>query len=74
MEKKIPVLTPPVDMEEYEGKKKYNNNDRIYEETSEGENPDSVVPTVNDAGGISLTIPVGIQEGVMKNKKIRMIE
>ena len=74
METENPVLTPPVDMEEYEGKKTYNKNDRIDEETSEGENPDSVVPTVNYAEGISLTIPVGIQEGVMKNKKIRMIE
>ena len=45
------------------------NNDRIDEETSESEDPDSVVPTVNDAGGISLTIPVGIQEGVMKKIK-----
>ena len=68
METEIPVLTPPVDMEEYEGKKTYNKNDRIDEETSEGENPDSVVKTVNDAEGISLTIPVGIQEGVLKNK------
>ena len=68
------LLTPPVDMDEYEGKKTYNKNDRINEETSEGENSDSVVPTVNDAEGISLTITVGIQEGVMKNKKIRMIE
>ena len=61
-------------MEEYEGKKTHNKNDSIDEETSEGENPDSVVPTVNDAEGISLTIPVGIQKGVMKNKKIIMIE
>ena len=61
-------------MEEQEGKKTYKKNDIIYEETSEGENPDYVVPTVNDAEGISLTIPVGIQEGVTKNIKIRMIE
>ena len=61
-------------MEEYEGKKTYNKNDGIYEETREGDNQDSVVPTVNDTEGISLTIPVGIQEGVMKNKKTRMIE
>ena len=27
-----------------------------------------MVPTVNGAGGIYLTIPVGIQEGVMINK------
>ena len=27
-----------------------------------------MVPTVNDVEGISLTIPVGIKEGVMKNK------
>ena len=61
-------------MEEYEGRKTYNKNYRIDEETSEGENPDYGVPTVNDAEGRSLTIPVGIEEGVMKNKKIRMIE
>ena len=26
-----------------------------------------MIPTVNDAEGISLTIPVGIKEGVIKN-------
>ena len=46
-------------------KKTNNNNDRIDEETSEGENSDSVVPTVNDAEVISLTVPVGIEEGVI---------
>ena len=56
-------------MEEQEGKKTYKENDIIDEETSEGENPDYVVPTVNDAEGILLTIPVGIQEGVTKNIK-----
>ena len=61
-------------MEEYEGKKTNNKNDRIYEETSEGENSYSVIPTVNDAGGISLTIPVGVEEGVLKYIKIIMIE
>ena len=35
-EAECPVLTPPVDMEEGVGKKN-DKNDRIYEETSEGE-------------------------------------
>ena len=44
-------------------------NDRIDEETSEGENSDYVIPTVNDAEGTDLTISVDIEEGVVKNKK-----
>ena len=43
-------------MEECVGKKTNNKNDRIDEETSEGENSDSVIPAVNDAEGTSLTI------------------
>ena len=66
IETESPVLTPPVDMEECEGKKTNNQNDRIDEETSEGENSDSVIPTVNDAEGTSLTIPVGIEKGGME--------
>ena len=54
-------------MEEYEGLKKIKN-DRIYEETSEGKDSDSVIPTVNAAEGTSLTIYVGIEEGVIKIK------
>ena len=69
IETESPVLTPPVDMEECEGKKTNNENDRIDEETSEGENSDYVIPTVNDAEGIYLTISVDIEEGVVKKKK-----
>ena len=50
-------------MEECVGKKTNNKNDIIDEETSEGENSDSVIPTVNDAEGTSLTIYIGIEEG-----------
>ena len=52
-------------MEECEGKRINNKNDRIDEETSEGDNSDSVIPTVNDEEVKSLTIPVGIQKGGM---------
>ena len=53
-------------MEECVGKKTNNKNDRIDEETSKGKNSDSVIPTVNDAEGTSLTISVDIEEGVVK--------
>ena len=59
------VHTPLVDMEECEGKKINNKNDRLDEEPSEGDNSDSVIPTVNDAEGTSLTITVGIEKGGM---------
>ena len=61
-------------MEECVGKKIDDNNDIIDEETSDSENSDSVIPTVNDAEGTPLTISVDIEEGVVKKRKIRMIE
>ena len=60
-------------MEEGVGKKIDDKNDRIDKETSEGENTDSVITTVNDAEGTDLTISVDMEEGVDK-KKMRMIE
>ena len=72
-EVECPVLTPPVDMEEFVGKKIDENNDIIDEGKSEGEKTDSVITTVNDAEGTYLTISVDIEEGVGK-KIIRMIE
>ena len=54
-EAECPVLTPPVYMEECVGKKIDDKNDIIDENTSEGENTDYVIPTVNDAEGTDLT-------------------
>ena len=57
------------------GDEKYDKNDRLDdekeaecpdEETSEGENTDSVIPTVNDSEGTDLTISVDMEEGVEK--------
>ena len=50
-------------MEECVGKKLNNKNDRLDEETSEVDNSDSVLPTLNDAERTSMTIPVGTEEG-----------
>ena len=61
-------------MEEFVGKKIDDKNDRIYEETSEGENTDSVIPTVNNSEGTDLNISVDIEKGVVKKRKTRMIE
>ena len=55
-------------MEEGVGKNIDDENDRIDEETSEGENTDSVITTVNDAEGTDLTISVDMEEGVDKTK------
>ena len=61
-------------MKECVGKKIDDKNDRIDEERSEGGNSDYVIPTVNDAEGRYITIFVDIEEGVVKKRKIRMIE
>ena len=60
-------------MEEGVGKNN-NKNDRIDEETSEGEKTDSVRTTVSDAEGTYLTISVDMEEGVGLKKMVRMIE
>ena len=44
--------------------KKIDKNDRIDEETREGEKTDSVSSTVNDAEGTYLTSSVDMEEGV----------
>ena len=49
------VLHPPVDVEECVGKAINDKNDRIDEDTSEGDNSDSVIPTVNDAVNLAMT-------------------
>ena len=54
--------------------KKNDKNDRIDEETSEGEKKDSVSTTVNDTEGTDLTLSIDMEEGVGKKKMIRMIE
>ena len=54
-ESKVPGIIHTIDMEECVGKKTSNKNDRMDEETSEDENSDSVIPTVNDTEGKSLT-------------------
>ena len=66
-EAQCPVITLPVDMEEGVGLK-YDNNDRIDEETSEGEKTDSVRTTVSDAEGTYLTLSVYMEEGVGKKQ------
>ena len=67
-EAEFSVLAPLVDMEEGVGKKIYDKNDRIDEETSEGENTDSVITTVNDAEGIDLTIYVDMGKVLILKK------
>ena len=54
--------------------KKNDKNDRIDEETSEGERTDSVSTTVNDEEWTDLTPCVDMEEGVGKKKMTRMIE
>ena len=44
------------------------------EETSEGENTDYVIPTVNDKEGTDITISVDMEEGVAKKRRKRVIE
>ena len=75
--------TTPDDMEVGAGDDKNDKNDKLYdekqaacpdEETSEGENTDSVIPTVNDAEGTYLTISVDMEEGVGKKNKNDRIE
>ena len=61
-------------MKECVGKKIDDKNDRIDEERSEGVNSDYVIQTVNDAEGRYITIFVDIEEGVVKKRKIRVIE
>ena len=48
--------------------KKYDKNDRIDEEKSEGEKTDSVSTTVNDAECTDLNPSVDMEEGVGKRK------
>ena len=49
--------------------KQNDKNDRIDEETSEGERTDSVSNTVNDAECTDLTPPVDMEEGVGKKRR-----
>ena len=70
-----PYDTPTDDMEVGVGEEKDEKNDIfddekeakcLDEEKSEGENSDSVIPTVNYAEGTDLTISVDMEEGVGK--------
>ena len=70
-----PDETTPDDMEVGAGDEKNYKNDKLDdekeaacpdEETREGENTESVIPTVNDAKGTDITISVDMEEGVEK--------